>query len=133
MQKVPPLEGGRWEFDRKLTYQSLYDKIGGLRPVEGIGGDLYVGPRYEFHFDRKYFDFDAKQMVLIGYLDNAQEKTRKVVPINILERTFDYIEISYITHYGDPELVRMFKTPGCYYIKNEDGFNEYYCKAEKET
>ena len=65
--KTPLPIVGKWEFDEKLTYQSLYDRNGGLRPTESIDGDLYIGTRYEFHFNKKYFDFDSMKLVLIGY------------------------------------------------------------------
>jgi len=132
-QKFPPPENGLWEFDERLTYQSLYDKTGGLRPVESIDGDLYIGTRYEFHFTRKYFDFDKNELVVIGYLDNAEYETEKVVPIEIIDRTFDHLKISYITYYGELAIVKIFKTQGCYYIKNENDFNEYYCNSKNGT
>lgn len=131
--KEPPLETGRWEFDKRLTYQSLYDKNGGMKPIKSIDGDLYIPTRYEFHFNRKYFDFDRHELVVIGYLDNGEYETQKVVPIKVTERSFDHLKISYTTYYGEPEVVTMQKTEGCYYIRNEDDFNEYYCQSESGT
>ena len=118
---------GKWEFDERLTYQSLYDLNGGLKPIESIDGDLYIGTRYEFHFNRKYFDFDAMKLVLIGYLDNGEYETKKTVPINIVNQTFDYVVVSYVTYWGENRVEKIFKTEGCLYIKNEDHFREYYC------
>lgn len=129
--KTPMPVVGQWEFDSRLTYQSLYDKNGGLKPVESIDGDLYLGARYEYHFNRKYFDFDMLELVLIGYLDNGENETKKVVPLKVLKQTFNYVLVSYTTYWGEPKTEKIHKTQGCYYVENEDGFREYYCASSE--
>jgi len=128
--KVPLEVTGIWEFNFDFTYQSLYDDLGGIRPVDSIGGDLYIPPRYEYHFTEKYFDFDRKELVVVGYLDNGEVETTKTVPFTIGKQTFDYVMVSYTTYYGEFRTEKLNKTYGCYYIENESNFYEYYCPKE---
>ena len=131
--KVPD-EVGIWEFNEEFTLQSIYDLEDGLIPIFPLKGDKgvsFVPPRIEFHFERKYYDFGKKEVVEIGYFDNGEFQTKKIVPFKIHKNTYQYVSISYATYYGEKVRYKIRKTPGCYYIDDPKGWKEYYCKVQK--